>query len=84
MIRILLICQLLLYIGSLFDLILKIGIHTVFLRYISHFLGMNWALLLGFIRYFKGVKTNVWNQPNEISSKLNTIEEAIEDIKAEK
>ncbi len=61
MIRILLICQLLLYIGSLFDLILqKIGIHTVFLRYISHFLGMNWALLLGFIRYFKGVKTNVW------------------------
>ena len=53
--------QLTLYIGALFDIILKkIGIHTVFLRYMSHFLGMNLALLLGFIQFINGVKTNVW------------------------
>lgn len=49
------------YTASLFDQILKkIGIHTLFLRFISHFIGMNWALLLGFIAYINGVKSNVW------------------------
>jgi len=34
------------------------------LRFINHFFTMNIALLLGFIEYAKGVKSNVW-QPTK-------------------
>jgi cellulose synthase/poly-beta-1,6-N-acetylglucosamine synthase-like glycosyltransferase len=38
----------------------KIKIHVIILRFITHFLSMNFALLVGFIKFLKGVKTNVW------------------------
>jgi cellulose synthase/poly-beta-1,6-N-acetylglucosamine synthase-like glycosyltransferase len=38
----------------------KIKIHIIILRFITHFLSMNCALLVGFIKYLKGVKSNVW------------------------
>jgi len=45
----------------LIDLILrKIGIHVLPLRFISHFVLMNLALLAGFFRFTGGIKSNVW------------------------
>jgi cellulose synthase/poly-beta-1,6-N-acetylglucosamine synthase-like glycosyltransferase len=38
----------------------KIKIHALPLRFISHFVLMNLALLAGFIRYLGGIKSNVW------------------------
>ncbi|MEN8227788.1 MAG: glycosyltransferase [Bacteroidota bacterium] len=38
----------------------KIKIHIIPLRFISHFVLMNLALLAGFIRYLGGIKSNVW------------------------
>ncbi|MCL2328218.1 MAG: glycosyltransferase [Bacteroidetes bacterium] len=42
----------------------KLGIHSRLLRFISHFYQMNFALLLGFFKYIKGVQSNVW-QPTK-------------------
>jgi hypothetical protein len=39
-------------------------LHFRFLRFVTHFLGMNLALIIGMARYLKGVKTNVW-QPTK-------------------
>jgi len=41
-------------------LLRKIKIHTIPLRFISHFVLMNVALLAGFIRYLGGIRNNVW------------------------
>ena len=38
----------------------KIKIHSIPLRFISHFVLMNLALMAGFIRYIGGIKNNVW------------------------
>jgi len=38
----------------------KIKIHSIPLRFISHFVLMNLALLAGFINYLGGIKNNVW------------------------
>jgi cellulose synthase/poly-beta-1,6-N-acetylglucosamine synthase-like glycosyltransferase len=38
----------------------KIKIHIIILRFITHFISMNLALMVGFIKYLKGVKTNAW------------------------
>jgi len=38
----------------------KIKIHSIPLRFISHFVLMNLALLAGFIKYIGGIKHNVW------------------------
>lgn len=38
----------------------KYRIHIILLRFIAHFYSMNAALLLGLIKYTKGVKSNVW------------------------
>ena len=38
----------------------KIHIHIITLRFVTHFYSMNLALLIGFLKYLKGVKTNVW------------------------
>jgi cellulose synthase/poly-beta-1,6-N-acetylglucosamine synthase-like glycosyltransferase len=38
----------------------KIKIHVIILRFITHFISMNFALLVGFINFLKGVKSNVW------------------------
>lgn len=42
----------------------KCNVHISYFRFISHFYGMNLALLLGLVKYLKGVKTNVW-QPTK-------------------
>jgi len=42
----------------------KIGLHSRILRFITHFYTMNFALLVGFINYSKGVKTTIW-KPTE-------------------
>jgi cellulose synthase/poly-beta-1,6-N-acetylglucosamine synthase-like glycosyltransferase len=38
----------------------KLKLHSLPLRFISHFVLMNLALLAGFLRYTGGIKTNVW------------------------
>lgn len=38
----------------------KLKIHIITLRFITHFYTMNLALLLGFFKFIKGVKSNVW------------------------
>jgi cellulose synthase/poly-beta-1,6-N-acetylglucosamine synthase-like glycosyltransferase len=38
----------------------QIKIHIIILRFITYFISMNIALLAGFIKFLKGVKTNVW------------------------
>jgi cellulose synthase/poly-beta-1,6-N-acetylglucosamine synthase-like glycosyltransferase len=38
----------------------KLRIHSLPLRFISHFVLANLALLAGFIRYIRGIKSNVW------------------------
>lgn len=38
----------------------KIAIHSIPLRFISHFVLMNFALLAGFFKYAGGIKSNVW------------------------
>lgn len=49
----------------LIDYILrKIGFHVLPLRFISHFVLMNLALLAGLIRFIGGIKNNVW-QPTK-------------------
>ena len=42
----------------------KLNLHFAILRFITHFLSMNLALIIGMMRYLKGVKTNVW-QPTK-------------------
>lgn len=57
--------QLSLILLTILDVILKkIHIHIVFLRFITHFYSMNIALLIGFVKFVKGVDTNVW-QPTK-------------------
>jgi len=38
----------------------KLGINVVILRFVTHFFSMNVALLVGFFKYIKGVKSNAW------------------------
>ncbi len=42
----------------------RINIHITFVRFVTHFYGMNLALLVGFYKFIKGVKSNVW-QPTQ-------------------
>ncbi|MDD2635974.1 MAG: glycosyltransferase [Bacteroidales bacterium] len=43
------------------DLLLKkLKIHNIIFRFITHFMSMNLALLIGMFKAMKGVKTNVW------------------------
>ena len=52
----------LLFISPIIDFLLrKLGIHIVFLRFITHFYSMNLALLAGFLKFVKGSETNVWH-----------------------
>lgn len=47
------------------DILLKrIAINFRLFRFISHFYSMNLALLIGFIKYSTGIKTNIW-RPTE-------------------
>jgi len=57
--------QLLLMVTPLIDtLLLTIKVNINLLRFITHFYSMNLALLIGFIKYLKGVKSNIW-QPTQ-------------------
>lgn len=58
------ICLAVLILLPLDFLLMKRNLHTGLLRFINHFLLMNVALLLGFVEYAKGVKSNVW-QPTK-------------------
>jgi cellulose synthase/poly-beta-1,6-N-acetylglucosamine synthase-like glycosyltransferase len=53
--------QVLVLISPLIDHILRIiKIQSIPLRFVSHFVMMNLALLAGFLRYLGGIKKNVW------------------------
>jgi len=59
--QILLLGQILVYFIPLLDLLLKkIHIHLKVFRFISYFLSMNVALLMGLWEYLKGVESNIW------------------------
>ena len=45
-------------------LLRRSGVHLRILRFITHFYSMNAALLLGYWRYLRGIKTTVW-QPTQ-------------------
>lgn len=48
----------------IFDVVLsRIGFHFFILRSIRYFVWMNAALLEGFFKFIKGIKTNVWEPP---------------------
>lgn len=42
-------------------LLSRVNIHTFALRLLAYFYSMNAALLLGFIRYLRGIRTNAWS-----------------------
>jgi cellulose synthase/poly-beta-1,6-N-acetylglucosamine synthase-like glycosyltransferase len=42
-------------------LLKKMNINLFFIRYITHFFSSNLAMLLGFIKYCKGVETSIWS-----------------------
>jgi cellulose synthase/poly-beta-1,6-N-acetylglucosamine synthase-like glycosyltransferase len=50
-------------------LVRKIGLHIVLLRFITHFYSMNLALLIGFIKFLTGRKTNVWQPTSRVEGK---------------
>jgi len=53
--------QLLGFLVPLIDSILrKLNVHNKLLRFITHFYSMNLALLIGFFRFTRGVKSGVW------------------------
>ena len=54
--------QNLLLLSPVIDSVLKrMGWHLILLRFASYFYVMNFALVLGFINYMKGIETNTWN-----------------------
>jgi len=59
--KIVVLAEVLLIIIPLIDYLLKkLKIHVVFLRFITHFLSMNLALLLGLVKFAGGINTNIW------------------------
>jgi len=44
--------------------LVKLGIHIVFLRFISHFYSMNVALFIGFVNNIRGRQAHVWKPTN--------------------
>ncbi|MFC2111917.1 glycosyltransferase [Bacteroidota bacterium] len=64
-----LIFQAVMLVSPIIDFLLrKIGIHIVFLRFITHFYSMNLALLAGFLKFVKGAETNVWHPTKRTES----------------
>jgi cellulose synthase/poly-beta-1,6-N-acetylglucosamine synthase-like glycosyltransferase len=59
--RLALILQIVGFLVPFIDALLrKLNIHNKWLRFITHFYSMNLALLIGFFRFTKGVKSGVW------------------------
>jgi len=55
------ILQTVLFILPFMDYLLrKLHIHVIFLRFISHFYAMNFALFLGFLKNITGRSTSIW------------------------
>ena len=51
----------------LIDLFLsKVGIHLKAFRYMTHFISMNAALLIGFFKFLKGSKNSVWQRTERL------------------
>jgi len=64
--------QLLILLLAGIDLIFKkLNLHIVFLRFITHFIGMNIAMLIGFFKFFIGVKTGIWQPTRRKQSERN-------------
>ena len=60
--KILFFLQLLGFISPLIDRLLSsLNIHNFALRLLAYFYMMNLALLLGFVKWVRGIKTNTWN-----------------------
>ena len=57
-------CLLLIGIPLLDILLEKINIHIKIVRNIRYFVSMNIALFIGFIKYYKGIKTSSWEPPS--------------------
>lgn len=49
----------------------KININVMILRLITHFFYMNLALLIGFFRFMKGVKSSIWTPTPRLQGKNN-------------
>ena len=47
-------------------LLVKLGMHGLWFRSIRYFLAMNLALLAGFFRFLKGVKSGTWEPPKRV------------------
>ncbi|MFQ3579078.1 MAG: glycosyltransferase [Bacteroidales bacterium] len=63
--RYLLILYIISIIIPLTDILLrKFNVNITFFRFFTHFYNMNTALLVGFIKYLKGIKSSVW-QPTK-------------------
>jgi hypothetical protein len=51
----------------LIDLFLsKAGVHLKAFRYMTHFISMNAALLIGFFKFLKGSKNSVWQRTERL------------------
>ena len=54
-----------LFLLPVLDLVLqRFGVHLTIFRYLTHFFIMNLALLVGFLKFVKGISSNVW-QPTK-------------------
>jgi cellulose synthase/poly-beta-1,6-N-acetylglucosamine synthase-like glycosyltransferase len=67
--RFVIIAEAILFLLPVVDYLLKkIKIHVIILRFITHFLAMNLALLVGLIRFIRGIETNIWQPTKRIIS----------------
>jgi cellulose synthase/poly-beta-1,6-N-acetylglucosamine synthase-like glycosyltransferase len=63
--QIVLAIQLFFFLLPLIDIFLRIiNVHLLALRFVTHFISMNFALLFGLFKFLKGVSSNVW-QPTQ-------------------
>jgi len=53
-----------LFIPIIDNLLRKFRINISILRFITHYYHMNLGLLIGFIKYLKGINTNIWEPTN--------------------
>jgi hypothetical protein len=61
--QLLLLFQVLLLMLPFVDLLLKMaGIHSRFLRLVTHFYAMNLALFIGFFKYLRPIKSGTWQR----------------------
>ncbi len=57
--------QIIIYVISLMDYFLeKVQIHFKFFRFVKHFLFMNFALFIGFLKFANGIPKNSWDTKN--------------------